>query len=173
MNNQGQGVKLTKRSQVGGIFATTFPDDPWHEVELRRLHDFVRWSEGWKRRLGFTAGLTLLELRKDHYGDPPRKSWALMIASRHWPHLLCWQWLLQLRPQRGMPWEKRRFFHFYRSHSQWTLRALWLLDLHWHVQHSDWMVAEPFRSQAPQLYPLHEGEARTMPAGRAALEQPQ
>lgn len=151
------------RATVHGYKTSTVPGDPWHEVEVRRLHDFHRWSEGWKRSMGFLAGLKVLEWRKDSYGDPPRRSWALTIAARHWPHLLCWQWFLELRPQRGMPWERRHFFSFHPTYGErgWTLRVLWLLQLYYATQRYDWMVAEPFKAQAPLLYPLHEGEART------------
>lgn len=148
-------------AQTAKLRPTTPPEDPWHEVEVRRLADFERWSEGWKQRLGFGAGLTVMEWRKDYYGEPSRKSWALMIAARHWPHLLCWQWLLELRPQRGMPWEHRHFCSFHSYNGNWTLRVLWLLQLHWASQSSDWMVAEPFKTSAPLIYPLHEGDART------------
>lgn len=38
---------------------------------------------------------------------------------------------------------------------------LWLFYLHWSTQGYEWMAAEPFKRQAPLIYPLHEGEART------------
>lgn len=144
-----------------GLRTTTNSDDPWHEVEVKRLHDFNQWSNGWKRRMGFLAGLKVMSLHWTHPDPPHKRYWTLTVASRHWPHLLCWQWLLHFRLQRGMPFEHRRFWQLSGYGRSWSFRWLWLFDLHWASQGYDAMVAEPFKSQAPLVYPLHEGEART------------
>lgn len=161
MENRVYIEPAAKRVKVRGFLTTTNQDDPWHEVEVKRLHDFARWSDGWKRRLGFTAGLTVLRLRWTHPDRPHKPYWTLTVAARHWPHLLCWQWHLSFRMQRGRRYEYRRLCHFWRHGRQWTFAWLWLFHLHWASQGYDCMVAEPFKSQSPMLYPLHEGEART------------
>lgn len=140
---------------------TRAPGDPWYDVEINRLLTFQRWSDSWKARLGWLAGLTLLRLRWVYPDHPIRPYWVLTIACRHWPHLLCWQWLLEFRLQRGAPYEYRRLCAFIHRPRHWSLRLLWLFDLHWASQGYDYMAAEPFESSAPQIYPLHEGEART------------
>lgn len=53
--------------------------------EREATRDYKAWSLAWKRRLGWRAGLSFW--RRDSAG-------GLTIASRHWPHLLCWSWLV-------------------------------------------------------------------------------
>lgn len=138
---------------------TTSADDPWHEVEINRVLAYERWDAGWKARLGALAGLTLAEFRWRHVEGGGRY-WRICFA-RHWPHHSCWSWLFEFGPQRGKPWEYRRFWAWRSYGGQCTVRLFWLLDFHWQRQRYDYMPAAPFAAQAPDIYPLHEGEART------------
>lgn len=47
---------------------------------------FMAWDAAWRKKLGFFAGLRFFQRTSD------RRSCT--IASRHWPHKLCWDWSL-------------------------------------------------------------------------------
>lgn len=107
-----------------------------------------RWDADQRRRLGFWAGLS----------GPGRtnttRHWNL--AARHWPHRLCWSWVVWASvASRGDRWA-RMGLHFtrrYRS-GQITFGPL-AVGLSW--QDSDWMVGcGPLRETAPRIIWQHE-----------------
>ncbi|MFN4296785.1 MAG: hypothetical protein ACK4FB_08075 [Brevundimonas sp.] len=117
------------------------------EQTMARCAAFDAWDDAMRGRNVF-AGLHLFR----------RTSCArtVNLACRHWPHLLCWQWILALdvRPHRPMLW------HFHRSGpgamggESWTLRFLWLFCLRYQRQASDRITQPgPLRSEAPEVYP--------------------
>lgn len=78
------------------------------------------------------------------------------LACRHWPHLLCWQWILSVDFRPHTP----ALFAFHRSGpgamggESWTLRALWLFCLHYKRQASDRIATSgPMQQEAPAVYP--------------------
>lgn len=100
------------------------------------LRAFEAWDRGWKRRLGPTAGLAFWT-RTNTPG-----CWNLV--SRHWPHKLCWDWLVSLSVrQRRNDTPLGLLFSLHRRYRYASLTLLWVnLYLTW--QNDDWMVHRAF-----------------------------
>jgi hypothetical protein len=131
---------LHGRATEGGVKLEGALD---HESREGREAAFDAWSARKKRELGFFAGLTFNKM------NPPTIGWAF---SRHWPHLLCWQWsvwLTTVRPEYDGP----PGFWFRRGHKQWRLR-IWGLELSWHHQNYDRIAAigRRWRHDAPVIH---------------------
>lgn len=77
------------------------PIPPWFAPDVKeRCREFDAWDSELRRR----RPLAGLSLRFNRLG---------VNLSRHWPHLLCWQWIARIGPSTGYRW--RRWFGFYRS----------------------------------------------------------
>ena len=65
-------------------------------IEERAVNgdQIAAWSRRWKKSLGWRSGLRFFKKTNERF--------CYSIASRHWPHLLCWQWFL------CCGWNKRR-----------------------------------------------------------------
>ena len=102
------------------------------------------WSKREKRRQGWRAGLRLLSRINDH---------RFTIASRHWPHLLCWSWLLEWHRHRvGYDGRRRLFgFRYSRVAGQVSCKLLWLGRVHF-----SWQTYPPTPSYVDGMEP-HPG----------------
>ena len=68
--------------------ARPLPILPHHAPDIvERMHAFDRWDAEQRRKAGPLAGLRF------HWNHGPH-------LSRHWPHLLCWQWMIRYEPPR-------------------------------------------------------------------------
>lgn len=115
-------------------------------VVVERCKAFDAWDNQ-HRQSNQLAGLRLL------FGH---SRGSIILACRHWPHLLCWQWMLRLewRPT------KRVLFKFWRQGPglaggyMWVLSFLWLGALVYHRQASDRIAAlgRRYREDAPVIY---------------------
>jgi hypothetical protein len=104
---------------------------------------FEKWSADQKRKLGPFAGLKMFSRTSGR---------SIIIVSRHWPHLLCWQWLLDWVPYKAD--EKRRLFAFYRHTNTWTMHLAGLGYLYFKRQSYDRMAAlGPLGADAPEIFP--------------------
>lgn len=111
-------------------------------VESIRIFD--AWDDEQRRQRGFWAGLRLFSnLGKRH----------IYIASRHWPHLLCWQWILTLDilPFRPRLLEFKKLGPGANGGLSWSFRFLWLFSLCYRRQASDRIPALGLR-EAPRVY---------------------
>lgn len=106
---------------------------------------FDAWDRHMRRHQGWGAGLSFW--KRDSGG-------GLIIAARHWPHLLCWQWLLTWQA-RG---SKREFFRVWKlgpgaaGGLHVGLRLFWLGQLVYQRQASD-RIASFSYPDAPRVYP--------------------
>jgi hypothetical protein len=61
---------------------------------------FEQWDRAWRKRLGFFDGL--------HFFRRTNSANCINIAARHWPHKLCWDWILSwtwaIGPYYYPPW---------------------------------------------------------------------
>jgi hypothetical protein len=104
---------------------------------------FEKWSAEQKRKLGPFAGLKMFRRTSGR---------SVIIISRHWPHLLCWQWLLDWAPYKAD--EKRRLFAFFSDTNTWTLHLAWIGYLYFKRQSYDRMAAlGPRWADAPVIFP--------------------
>lgn len=111
---------------------------------------FDAWDRA-KRKSNPWAGLKFFEQTND------RRSFN--VAARHWPHLLCWQWLLIW--SRPAPDGPRYGFKFYPARGEsvprWTLHLLWMGYLHFQRQNYDRIAAlGPAGEGAPVIYPRND-----------------
>lgn len=111
---------------------------------MTTLADFRRWSFRQKLSNPF-AGLRV------------RWNGGLPSLSRHWPHLLCWSWLLALHHQRKWnPLDKPALLRAtFRRNGQWVWKVafLWRWVLVYGSQpHDEWMPAlGPRWADAPKI----------------------
>lgn len=91
---------------------------------------YQAWDRSQRRAAPF-AGLRLFERTSDRY--------RFSLASRHYPHLLCWQWLLEW--QFTKPGERRFFCRYHSMFGGWTLGLLWLGRIYYKRQNYDDMPA--------------------------------
>jgi hypothetical protein len=126
------------------------PMPPGHDEQVwRRCREFDAWDRAHRARNIF-AGLRLF------YGTSDGR--IINLASRHWPHLLCWQWIVSwCRP---FPGYQRQFFRLHREGpgaaggESLTLHLFWLGYLHYSRQASDRIAAlGRVRQDAPVVYP--------------------
>jgi hypothetical protein len=116
---------------------------PYEADRVPQVLAFEAWSERQKRVLGPFAGLKVFSRTSGG---------SLIIVSRHWPHLLCWQWLLDWVPYRTD--ERRRWFALYRQPNSWTLHLARLGYLYFKRQSYDRMAAlGPRWADAPVIFP--------------------
>lgn len=111
----------------------------------QRCRDFDAWDDERRREAGFFAGLRLFKMTGRRF----------RIACRHWPHLLCWQWILAVdfMPFRGRALEFRRSGPGAAGGLHWSLRFLWLFSLDYQRQGSDRIAAlGPIRASAPKIF---------------------
>lgn len=68
---------------------------------------FIDWNETWKRK-NYFAGLAFFNRTSSRL--------CFNIISRHWPHLLCWSWLISV--DFGLPrsWMRFGFYHVNKRH---------------------------------------------------------
>lgn len=117
-----------------------------HESKEGRIAAFDAWSNRKKRELGPFAGL--------HFNRmiPPTIGWAF---SRHWPHLLCWQWSLWVTVNRPLYDGPPRFWWSpgYAGNGKWRLK-LWWVEISWHTQNYDRIAntGRRWRADAPVIY---------------------
>lgn len=71
----------------------------WRE-DAYNIAEFDAWDRACRKQLGWRAGLRFF--RKSN----TERSWVL--ASRHWPHLLCWSWSLWGGFRRSAYWDGPR-----------------------------------------------------------------
>lgn len=130
---------LHGRATEGGVKLEGAMD---HESREGREAAFDAWSARKKRELGFFAGLRLSRVN-------PGIGWAF---SRHWPHLLCWQWSLWFTVARPL-YDGPHRFGFWRYGNQWRLR-LWSVEVSWHQQNYDRIPAlgRRWRHDAPVIH---------------------
>ena len=108
---------------------------------------FDAWDRA-KRRANPIAGLRFFQSTSSGR--------CVNVASRHWPHLLCWQWLLTWSPP--APDGPRFWFKFFPAYGdgvpRWTLHLLRLGYLHFQRQNYDRMAAlGPAGRGAPVIHP--------------------
>lgn len=89
-----------------------------------------RRSEYFKRYLKPWAGLSI---------GLSQCSKPSITISRHWPHLLCWDWSIWI--SRVTP-GYRKFFNFTRHHQGWSIQLLWLVSISYNWQDYGWMLNE-------------------------------
>lgn len=79
------------------------PIMPHHDAEtVARIHAFDAWDTNHRKAAGFFAGLGIL---------PKVTRSTVYLAWRHWPHLLCWQWIFTW----NWSGHDRRFFRVWKS----------------------------------------------------------
>jgi hypothetical protein len=100
--------------------------------------EFDAWDKRMKRKCGFFAGLRFFEGRIDS---------GLTIAYRHWPHKLCWDWLVRIHTVRPKYDGKRRFLFWHRQSLRGGQLWLWFWCISWVWQDSDWMVKDHFKRE--------------------------
>jgi hypothetical protein len=117
--------------------AAFLPMPPGHGAGVwDRCRAFDDWDRSRRARNVF-AGLKLFYSTSDGR--------IINLASRHWPHLLCWQWIVSwCRP---FPGYEQQFFKLHREGpglsggESVTLHLLWLGYIHYRRQASDRMAA--------------------------------
>lgn len=105
---------------------------------------FIEWDKSKRRELGPFAGLSLFRRTSSKR--------TFNVASRHWPHLVCWQWILSW----SLPAGKRFFFRRFSGPGDcWTLHLLWCGYLHFQRQSYDRIAAlGPLGDGAPVIFPI-------------------
>ena len=112
--------------------------DAYEADRVPQILAFEAWDRKQRRARPF-AGLAFFR---------PASDASTIIASRHWPHLLCWQWLLSWKPYRAD--ETRRWLKLYRDTDTWTLHVARLGFLYFKRQRYDRMAARgPDRAPWP------------------------
>ena len=102
---------------------------------------FEAWDRE-KRRSRPFAGLKFGERCSDG---------SINLAARHWPHLLCWQWVLNWKLYRAD--ERRHLLAFYRYADSWTLHLMRCGRLNFQRQDYDRMAAlGPLGEGAPVIF---------------------
>lgn len=133
-------------------FSAALPMPPAHGPDIwARCRDFDRWDRGMRRQFGLFAGLMFFHRTNS------KRSFNLIV--RHWPHLLCWQWVLAFNV--AVADEGRHFFRFcgmtrpsIHGGQSWTLHLFWIGYLHYQRQASDRIAAMgPIGRDAPVIYP--------------------
>lgn len=150
--------KLVRRRVVISVITDRARD--WREMaDPISLRAWEEWDRGWRRRLGWRAGLgfwSMTNVRRSR-----------VLVSRHWPHRLCWSWSVWVGMRQSAEKDGRRmlvlsWLRQYRSAEVNLfgpyLRVTW--------QDSDWMVAGSQRDVAPVIRWRRHLEAAE-PAGRA------
>ena len=103
---------------------------------------FDAWSRAQRRRHGWRAGLTFFRRTSDRR--------RIQIATRHWPHLVCWSWGLDFaRGQHfgwrawtpGLTWSSRHV----------SLRLGFNTEICLAWQGYGWMPAVNLKSLAPRI----------------------
>lgn len=103
---------------------------------------FEAWDRAHRRARPF-AGLCFFKRSSSR---------SIIIVSRHWPHLLCWQWLLDWKPYKAD--ERRQWLAFYSRPNTWTLHIARLGYLYFKRQNYDRMAAlGPRWADAPVIFP--------------------
>lgn len=115
------------------------------------LEDWVKWDRAWRKRLGWRAGLG--------FWQKSNVSTDRIIAYRHWPHRLCWQWTVRVGLYRKGYDTRRIGLTFSRRYRTASLH-LWLIHFDAAWQDSDHMVAvgPPYNEDAPKIYWKHHLE---------------
>ncbi len=103
--------------------------------------DFIAWDKGMKRKLGWRAGLKFFSKTSS-----PR-SWTLV--SRHWPHLLCWDWSVWAGFHRGKLWDGDRRLRFVldKRHAELNLFGPYI---RYSWQRCDYMAGMNYKKTAPE-----------------------
>lgn len=105
---------------------------------------FDAWDAAMKRRLGWRAGLDFGRKRDSGGG------WTL--ASRHWPHKLCWDWFICWQPRGALADGERRVGVIYCYRHLAILLGRASIAYHWQ-DYGD-MVAGQYKAEAPVVrYP--------------------
>lgn len=122
------------------------------------LAEWEAWDRSWRKRLGWRAGL--------NFWSKTNQDGARVLISRHWPHRLCWSWMVWV--SRNRPgYEKNRIgLVVVRPYRVFNL-MLWKWRVSFHWQDSDYMVGlGHYKNGAPKIYWKHQLE-RAEPAGSA------
>lgn len=129
----------------------------WRDDAVPSTADaYHKWDKQQRRNFGL--------LRTIKWFGPtnqPGKRWA--IASLHWPHRLCWSWIVDW----SVVHPECRGIKICCAYRQFAL-VLWCRQLSVHWQDSGYMVYGPHAEGAPKIMWRHE--ARSMmdqPLGRA------
>lgn len=103
---------------------------------------FDLWDRAQRRSRGWRAGLTFLRRTSD------RRS--IQIAARHWPHLLCWSWALDIAHGRHFGWRAWvPGFSWSRRHA--SLRLGFNTEIYLAWQNYGWMPAVTLKGLAPKI----------------------
>lgn len=123
----------------------------WRE-DAYNLTAFDAWDREQRRKLGWRAGL--------RFWKKTNIPGSRVLISRHWPHLLCWQWSVWVGRYQGLEKDgHRRFALIYlRPHRSFELRLFGpYLRVMW--QDSDWMTACGYSPASPKILWQHHLEA--------------
>lgn len=134
----------------------TTPAASWKD-RASNVAEWEKWDRAWRDRLGWRAGLSVF--RKTS-GD---RHWNLL--SRHWPHRLCWSWIISASLPRSGEGARTGLFisRPFRRGSVNLLGAS--ISFVW--QDSDHMAnLGRYQDGAPEIYWKHHLENAT-PAGVA------
>jgi hypothetical protein len=137
-----------------------FEKPPTWRDRASNVDDWDRWDRECRRKLGWCAGLRFWGVT-----NMPK---TRTLLCRHWPHRLCWSWLIWVgivRPEFDGP---RRFIFVVNRRYRHVDIRLWCVKLHAAWQDSSWMVAvgPTYKPDAPTIY-WKRDLANAEPAGSA------
>lgn len=123
----------------------------WRD-DAYNLAAFDAWDREQRRRQGWCAGLGVW--KKTNVPG------SRVLISRHWPHLLCWQWGVWVGRYQGREMDgPRRFALTYlRPYRIFELRLFGpYVRITW--QDSDWMLSRNYSPAGPKILWQHHLEA--------------
>lgn len=122
------------------------PRPDWR-AEAVNLSEWQIWDRSRRKTLGPFAGLAFF-----HRTSSPR---LFNLAARHWPHRLCWDWILGLElwsPKQGFP----KLSLIIDRPGQMLMVGLLFFSIRFQRQTSEWMVASgPERRTGPKIIWAH------------------